>query len=196
VRDAALELRAGELVGLIGRSGSGKTTLMNVIAGWERLDTGTVDVLGRNPMAETPSWDQVAVLPQRLGLIDELTIRENVEYPARLRGSLDETGERIDELIEGLGLATLQARYPKEVSVGEQQRAALARALVLSPRLLLPDEPTGHQDAGWAARVFQVMRSAVDDGTSCLAATHDEHILPYLDRVLTMSDGEVSEATG
>jgi putative ABC transport system ATP-binding protein len=169
---------------------------MNVIAGWEHPDTGKVDVVGRGLVTGTPSWAQVAVLPQRLGLIEEFTIRENIEYPSRLRGTLCATAEPVDQLIEGLGLATLQARYPKEVSVGEQQRAALARALALSPRLLLADEPTGHQDAGWAAKVFQAMRRAVDEGVSCLAATHDEHILPYLDRVLTMSDGEVSEATG
>jgi putative ABC transport system ATP-binding protein len=189
VREATFDVLGGELVGLVGRSGSGKTTLVNIAAGWERSDGGRLSVVGADPARRTPTWEQVAVLPQQLGMIAELTIRENVEYPARLAGRLSELSWFIDELIDALGLQTLQHRYPKETSVGEQQRAGLARALVLSPRLLLADEPTGHQNAEWAETMFRALREATSKGTACLAASHDESVFAYADRVLGMSDG-------
>jgi putative ABC transport system ATP-binding protein len=193
VRDASVELQETQLVGLVGRSGSGKTTLLNILAGWERPDEGAVAVVGHDPSSAPPPWKDVAVVPQRLGLMDELTIRENVEYPARLTGSLSERARLVEELLDAFGLVDLQGRFPKEISVGEQQRAALARAMVLSPRLLLADEPAGHQDAGWAAKVFQALRRGVEDGTCCLAATHDETVVEFVDRVLSMSDGTPTE---
>jgi putative ABC transport system ATP-binding protein len=195
VRDVSLTVSNSELAGLIGRSGSGKTTLLNVVAGWERPDAGTIRVAGQ-PFGETlPSWSEIAVLPQRLGLMEELTIRENLEYPARLAARLDERRPLIERLLESLGLSALQNRYPKETSVGEQQRTALARALVLAPQLLVADEPSGHQDAGWSNRVFEALRRATKDGTACIAATHDEGVAGYLDRVLAMSDGRLEEKT-
>jgi putative ABC transport system ATP-binding protein len=167
-----------------------------VVAGWERPDAGSVEVAGK--LVEEglpPSWSEIAVLPQRLGLMEELTIRENLEYPARLAARLDERRPLIDRLLDTLGLSALQNRYPKETSVGEQQRAALARALVLAPQLLVADEPSGHQDFGWRNRVFEALRRATQDGTACLAATHDEGVAGYLDRVLAMSDGRLEEKT-
>jgi putative ABC transport system ATP-binding protein len=195
VQDVSLIVSSSELVGLIGRSGSGKTTLLNVMAGWERPDAGSVKVAGKLVEGPPPSWSEIAVLPQRLGLMEELTIRENLEYPARLTGRLNETRPLIDRLVDSLGLSALQDRYPKETSVGEQQRAALARALVLAPQLLVADEPSGHQDSGWRNRVFEALRRATEDGTACVAATHDEGIAGYLDRVLAMSDGRLEEKT-
>jgi ABC-type lipoprotein export system ATPase subunit len=189
LRHASLDVREGELVGLVGRSGSGKTTLVNIAAGWERPDGGELSVVGKDPARDVPTWDEVAVLPQALGLIGELTVRENIEYPVRLAGRLDELKWFVDEMIDALGLQALQDRYPKETSVGEQQRAGLARALVLSPRLLLADEPTGHQNAEWAELMFQTLREATSNGTACVAASHDESLLVYVDRVLAISDG-------
>jgi putative ABC transport system ATP-binding protein len=195
VQDVSLTVSSSELVGLIGRSGSGKTTLLNVVAGWERPDAGSVKVAGRLVEGAPPSWSEIAVLPQRLSLMEELTIRENLEYPARLAGRLDQTRPLIDRLVDSLGLSALQDRYPKETSVGEQQRAALARALVLAPQLLVADEPSGHQDSGWRNRVFEALRRATEDGTACVAATHDEGAAGYLDRVLAMSDGRLEGET-
>ena len=197
VRDASLVVMERELVGLLGRSGSGKTTLLNIVAGWERPDTGHVIVSERAAGSEHFShpWSEVAVVPQKLGLMEELTIRENVEYPARLGGSLPGVTLLIDELLESLGLRDLQDRFPVETSLGEQQRAAMARALVLSPRLVLADEPTGHQDAEWAKSVLDTLRRAVNRGTGCLTASHGEEFVRYLDRVLSMSDGLLVERT-
>ncbi|MGH2807150.1 MAG: ABC transporter ATP-binding protein [Actinomycetota bacterium] len=194
LEDVSVTLGAGEVVGLVGRSGSGKTTLLNVVAGWERPDAGTVDWAGLSNDGGLLAWQDAAVLPQKLGLIDELTVRKNIEYPARLGGVLDDKRDLVDDLLEELGLDYLQHRLPKETSVGEQQRAALARALVLAPRMLLADEPTGHQDKGWGDAVFRAIRHAAARGTCCLVATHNQEVAEFLDRVLTMADGRLTQA--
>jgi putative ABC transport system ATP-binding protein len=135
------------------------------------------------------------MVPQKLGLLDELTVRENVEHPLRLADVLGRDTERVDELLERLGLAHLQRRAPRETSLGEQQRAAIARALIRSPRLLLADEPTGHQDAGFARTVFETLRDGASHGTACLVATHNEQVVPHLDRALRIADGRLSGST-
>jgi putative ABC transport system ATP-binding protein len=191
--DVSLTVRAGELVGLVGRSGSGKTTLLNVIAGWEHADAGTIERSASE--SAVPGWDVLAVVPQRLGLFDELSVRENLEYPARLHGRLEELRGRVDELMEDLGIAHLAARYPKETSLGEQQRTAVARALVLAPTLVLADEPTGHQDAASERRVLEAFGRSAAEGGSCLIATHNASLAPRLDRVLEMADGRLAVRT-
>jgi putative ABC transport system ATP-binding protein len=189
----ALVLRRGEVAGLVGRSGSGKTTLLNVISGWERPDGGTLTWLagGSGQAVAARPWADVALVPQSFGLLEELTVRENVEYPARLAGLLSKLRGRVDELLSDLGLEHLQARLPVETSIGEQQRTALARALVLTPRLLLADEPTGHQDAGWTERVLARLQQAATDGTCCVVATHNPAATAYFDTVHTMSSGRL-----
>jgi ABC-type lipoprotein export system ATPase subunit len=186
VDHASFSVREGEMVGLVGRSGSGKTTLLNIVAGWEQADGGRIVGAGG-----TPPWQELAVVPQKLGLIDELTVRENVAYPAKLEGRLHEHEERIDALLEELGLSHLAERRPLETSVGEQQRTAIVRALLLRPRLVVADEPTGHQDRGWTEKVFGALRSHCDEGTACLVATHDETSKRFLNRTLAIHDGRI-----
>jgi len=192
--EVSIRLEPGRMVGLMGRSGSGKTTLLNVLAGWERADAGSVVWLG-DPEARLAErrWHEIAVLPQKFGLIEELTARENIEYPARLHGSLESVRKRVEQLLGVLGLEELERRVPSETSVGQQQRTALARALVLRPRLLLADEPTGHQDAMWARGVFGCLRAAAADGTACLVATHNEEVSGYFDEVVRMVNGRVEQ---
>jgi len=190
LEEVSATFAAGEVVGLVGRSGSGKTTLLSILAGWEEPDSGRVtwiDEIG-GPL---PQWRDIAVLPQKLGLIEELTVRENVEYPARLAGELADASDLVDDLLADLGLDQLQERLPRETSVGEQQRTALCRALVLSPKVLLADEPSGHQDRGWGEGVFKAIERAAARGTCCVVATHNEEIVPHLSRVLTMADGKI-----
>mgnify|MGYP006262651567 CR=1 FL=1 len=119
------------------------------------------------------------------------TIISPCSNPARLAGQLEARADLVEDLLEGFGLHELSRRYPKEVSLGEQQRSALARALVLRPKLLIADEPTGHQDAGWGRRIFDVLADAASLGTCCLVATHDRTLSPLMDRVISMADGEV-----
>jgi putative ABC transport system ATP-binding protein len=202
LRAVSFVLRPHEVVGLIGPSGSGKSTLLNILCGWERADGGSIgwDGDGRGVRLVDRPWQDLAVLPQRLGLIEELTIRENIELPARLApgGGDTATGpsrrqlrERADALLVGFGLDGLAGRMPGEVSIGEQQRTAMARALLLSPKLLLADEPTGHQDEGWGRVVFRALRLAAREGTACLVATHNLEAIPFTDRVLGIRDGQV-----
>jgi putative ABC transport system ATP-binding protein len=190
LRAVTFSLRPGEVVGLTGPSGSGKTTLLNVLCGWERLDAGSMSFFGEQEgaPAELP-WDRVAILPQDLALFEELTIAENVRLPARLRAVLGVVS--VEALLEDLGLTALASRLPDETSLGEQQRAALARAFVLEPRVLLADEPTAHQDEAWTKAVMRGIRSLASRGAACLVTTHDPDAMEFLDRELAMRDGEL-----
>ncbi|HEX5949803.1 MAG TPA: ATP-binding cassette domain-containing protein [Actinomycetota bacterium] len=190
VDHASFTAAEGEMVGLLGRSGSGKTTLLSLVAGWERSDRGTVERPG-DPPDGRPRWRDLAVVPQNIGLMDELTLGENVSFPAKLEGSLDGTAERVKGLLESLGLSAPANRRPPETSLGEQQRAAVARALVLRPAILLLDEPTCHQDRGWTEAVLTAIREACDAGTTCIMATHDDAARRFLDRTLVMRDGRL-----
>jgi ABC-type lipoprotein export system ATPase subunit len=193
LRDVSLTLRAGEVVALVGPSGSGKTTLLNVVCGWERADAGRLDWADASG---DRAWDELAVVPQDLGLIDELTVAENVALPLWLTGRLEAGQAEATALLERLGLAGNAGRVPAEVSLGERQRVALARALVTGPRLLLADEPTGHQDADWARAVFEAVRRLAGRGSCCLVATHSQEFLARVDRVLTIRDGELAGEPG
>src|SRR5581483_10141311 len=154
VREADVALRPGETGVLLGRSGSGKSTLLTLLAGWQQPDAGEIRWDGKPDDPSRLPWGRLAYMPQRFGLLPELSVRENIEYPARLDGSLPSIRDRVDRLLEGLGLDELAARLPAETSIGQQQRTALARALVLRPTVLLADEPSSHQDAGFRDRVW------------------------------------------
>lgn len=183
VDDASLAVRAGELAVLLGRSGSGKSTLLMAAGDWLRPDEGTVHLPG-------PSWHETAHLAQRFGLLPELSVAENVGLPLRLRGVSDDT--RVAEVLTQLGLSELADRLPGETSIGQQQRTALARAVVDRPAALLADEPTSHQDAGSAGLVWSALDAACADGTACLVATHDEAASTHADRVWRIADGRVA----
>lgn len=191
--DVNLTLYVGELVALVGPSGSGKTTLLNVLIGWESPDHGRVEWPGRSGPPDTRAWHEVSVVPQRLGLLEELTVGENVSLPLRLASPLHVRPPTvdIDALMTELGLRHLASRLPDEVSVGEQQRAAIARALVLAPPLVVCDEPTGHQDEHNARLALAAMRSVRDRGGCCLVATHAEEVLRVADRVVAIQDGRI-----
>ncbi|HEX2850297.1 MAG TPA: ATP-binding cassette domain-containing protein [Acidimicrobiales bacterium] len=196
IEAVTFDLREGELVVLVGPSGSGKSTLLNLLAGWEAPDEGALcwsPTLSDAPASDRP-WSEVALVPQALGLVDDLSVRENVALPLRLAGlRRAERDARALGLLERFGLAALRDRLPAETSLGEQQRAALARALVVTPRLLLADEPTAHQDAAWTEAVLVAIREAAHAGTACLVATHNPDAVPVADRLLSMRDGRLVE---
>lgn len=188
-----LDLREAEIVALVGPSGSGKSTLLNLLAGWETPDGGTIEWTG---WASRPTdWEEIAIVPQKLGLIEELTVWENVTLPAKLtKLKPSQARRRAEALLEALALSHLGDRLPLEVSVGEQQRTAMARALMLEPKLLLLDEPTGHQDIESQRKVFHLLRAAVMGGACCLVATHNLEVRSYVDRELEIRDGQLRSA--
>ncbi|MGH9114017.1 MAG: ABC transporter ATP-binding protein [Acidimicrobiales bacterium] len=185
-----LSVERGEVVAIAGRSGSGKTTLLTVVAGWEAPDAGSLVVAGAEGGPRGPTWSDVAVVPQSLGLLEELTVAENVTLPGRL-GKVRTADDDAVTLMRQLAVDHLAARYPSEISLGEQQRAAVARAVVVRPRLLLADEPIAHQDLERAEEVMFVLRRLADDGTACLVATHNELAFAAADRVLELHDGRL-----
>jgi putative ABC transport system ATP-binding protein len=184
-----LTVEPGEVVAVAGRSGSGKTTLLTIVAGWEQPDAGSVIVLGGVVPPDRLSWQHVAVLPQSLGLLDELTVAENVALPLRLDGvpNADEPAT----LMRRLGIDHLANRLPNEISLGEQQRTALARALVVRPRLVLADEPVAHQNREWAEAMVFVLRRLADEGCACVLASHNEVAFEDADRVLELKNGRL-----
>jgi putative ABC transport system ATP-binding protein len=191
LRSIDFSLFAGEVVALIGPSGSGKSTLLNLLARWEEPDSGSMRWRS-NPGAPPVDWEDVAVVPQKLGLINELSVEENITLPSRLSGVL--VGEAVSNaLMEQLGLERFADRLPLEISVGEQQRTALARALIAHPALLLLDEPTGHQDGEWVDAIFTLLREAAGEGACCLVATHNPEVLSHADRILEIRDGTLHE---
>ncbi len=180
----SLSVEPGELVALTGRSGSGKTTLSNVILGWAAPDTGSVIV--ENP--DRPI--DVAVVPQELGLFQELNAGEN----ATVARFFSDVGEHWNSTLETLGISDLQTRRPDELSLGEQQRIAVARALITDAAVIVADEPTSHQDEENSDAIVRTLAAASDRGAAVLLTTHDPRVVALCDRTLEMSDGRLAHS--
>ncbi|MBA2725158.1 MAG: ABC transporter ATP-binding protein [Actinobacteria bacterium] len=193
LKDVSFTVPKGQIVALMGPSGSGKTTLLNILAGWESADAGSVELRsdGGSPR-DVIRWSDLASIPQRLGLSEELTVRENVELPLILHGVVESAvTERVDAVLEALDLSVMQDRLPSEISLGEQQRTSVARAVVVESSLVLADEPTGNQDSLRTEKVVGAMRRLSGLNTASVIATHDPLVASLCDRVLRMHDGEL-----
>jgi ABC-type lipoprotein export system ATPase subunit len=188
----SLTLEAGELVAVVGRSGSGKTTLLSVFGGWERPQSGHIEWQGRTCDASELRWNQVSTVPQVPGLLEELTVRENIALPLLVGqgATWDEAlyGQRLLALLDRLNLVELADRPPKETSLGEQQRCSIARALVCAPQLVLADEPTAHQDAHMLSQVVDALAAASSEGACCVVATHSPEVIARATRVIDMGN--------
>jgi putative ABC transport system ATP-binding protein len=196
-----MTLAPGEFVALLGRSGSGKTSLLHVIAGIDRPTSGTVELFGED-LTRAGEERSTAVRRARIGMVFQtfnllptLTLEENLLLPLELTGKLDRGGrERADELLGRVGLAGRGAQFPDRLSGGEQQRAALARALVHGPDLVLADEPTGNLDDDNARSVLELLRELLRPaGKSLVLVTHSASAAAIADRVLELRDGRVVE---
>jgi ABC-type lipoprotein export system ATPase subunit len=192
---ADLDVEPGEMVALLGRSGSGKSTLLNLIGGIDRPDGGTVEVAGRrlDRLSERELTrfraHHVGFVFQFFHLIPELTGEENVLLAARLTGGEPERRGR--ELLGRLGLNGAAARLPHTLSGGEQQRIAIARALVNEPSLVLADEPTGNLDPVAGLTVLETLRGIAGGGRAVIMATHDREAAALADRSVTVVDGRL-----
>jgi len=186
LRDVSLSLGGAALVVLAGRSGSGKSTLCHLVAGVMRPSSGSV-LVADGPAHRVRDWAVVSLLPQRLALAPELSVAENALLPARLRG------RAVDPLLlESLGLDAIADRPVHETSLGEQQRTALARALVLGPSVAVLDEPTGHQDDEHVGLLLDALVAAARAGTLVLVATHDQRVIDVADETVRLRSGRIA----
>jgi ABC-type lipoprotein export system ATPase subunit len=192
---AAIEVHAGELVAVVGRSGSGKSTLLHLLGGLDRAEAGRLEVagtaLGRLDEAGLTALRRrsVGFVFQSFHLLPELTGAENVLLPARLAGDGTQARARVRQLLASLGLGDAAERLPTTMSGGEQQRIAIARALVNDPALVLADEPTGNLDAESAGAVLRLLREVARTPRAVVLVTHDPEATALADRVLHLRGG-------
>lgn len=197
LKDVSLSLEPGSFLAIVGKSGSGKSTLLNILAGLESPDSGSVSInqrelssLSAEARAEM-RLQRVGIVFQFFNLIETLSISQNVELPARLAGvARSEAKERAESLLSEVGIVSLADKYPHEVSGGELQRAALARALINKPACVLADEPTGNLDPASAEVVLSLLQNMVSvHKLSLIIVTHDELVSSAAQRICRLENG-------
>jgi lipoprotein-releasing system ATP-binding protein len=200
LKDVSLELNRGEIVSIVGSSGSGKSTLLHILGTLDRPDSGTLE-LQDTPLHELKGSKLAAFRNRHMGfvfqfhhLLPEFTALENICIPAWIAGTpKKEAAEKASILLEKLGLAGRGHHRPTELSGGEQQRVAVARALINQPALVLADEPTGNLDSQHARELHELFLQLRDDlGNSFLIVTHNQELAGMSDRILHMKDGEIT----
>ena len=200
LRDLDLAVEAGEMVAVTGASGVGKSTLMQVIGGLDRIDRGSIRV-DDTEVSSLPDDELVAFRNRHVGfvfqfhhLLPEFNALENIEMPLRIaRFGAGEARSRAHELLDQVGLTDRLTHRPGKLSGGEQQRVAVARALVMHPALLLADEPTGNLDAHTGHALHGLLREMHDrHGLTSLIATHNSRLADSCDRVLRLEEGRLN----
>ena len=200
VDDVSLSIEQGEFVALLGSSGSGKSTLLNLMAGLDRPSSGAILAHERN-LADMSSNELAAYRSRTVGmvfqafnLLPRMTLEENVELPLRL-AEVDrrERPARVREAIERVHLAARLEHRPTEMSGGEQQRAAIARALVNRPAILLADEPTGNLDSATGDEIMKLLREINESGVTVVMVTHERpRAAEFAHRLVQMKDGKLA----
>jgi len=200
VDDVTVSVRPKEFVALLGSSGSGKSTLLNLMAGLDRPSSGAIFAHGRN-LAEMSSEDlaqhrshTIGMVFQAFNLLPRMTLEENVELPLRLAEvDRSERGARVREALERVGLAKRATHRPSELSGGEQQRTAIARALVNRPTILFADEPTGNLDSATGESVMQLLKEIqLSMGMTIIMVTHERPLASrFADRIAALADGKL-----
>jgi ABC-type lipoprotein export system ATPase subunit len=190
-----LDVGSGEIVAIVGRSGSGKSTLLHVLGGLDVADSGVVEVAGvrvdgaSERVLTELRREHVGFVFQFFHLVPELTGEENVMLAARAAGGV--RNGHVRDLIDRLGLTAVAGQQPHTLSGGEQQRLAIARALVNSPGVVLADEPTGNLDDEAGAVVLELLRSIAASGVAVVIVTHDHEATRIADRVLRLQGGRL-----
>lgn len=198
--DVSLTVAPGELVAVMGPSGCGKSTLLHLAGALEDPDAGIVRVGGRDlaPLGvrerATLRRTEVGYVFQRLNLVTSLTALENVMLPLELEGvPTREARQRAREALASVGIEEQLDRFPDDFSGGQQQRIAVARAVVGERKLLLADEPTGALDTRTGDEIMALFRRLQAEGHTIVLITHEQHIADFADRILVMRDGELHE---
>ena len=195
---AALTVAPGEVVAILGRSGSGKSTLLHLIGGLDRPEAGSIEVAGER--VDGVSEQRLSALRRRrvgfvfqfFHLLPELSGEGNVLLAGRVRGAHPQAAARGGELIDRLGLRDVADSLPHQLSGGEQQRFAIARALVNNPSILLADEPTGNLDSTTSEEIMRVFESLADQGQTVIMVTHEPDIAQHARRVVVLRDGLIA----
>jgi putative ABC transport system ATP-binding protein len=202
VRDVSLRIEAGEHVAISGPSGCGKSTLLHMLGCVDTPSSGTLRFQDRDVVALSDAarsllrLRQIGFVFQRFFLLPMLTAWENVELPLSEAGvAKRERHERTRDLLEYVGLAARAGHRPAQLSGGEMQRVAVARALANRPRLLLADEPTGELDRATGEQIARLLDRVNTDGTALVLVTHDATLADRARRVLTMRDGRIESET-
>ncbi len=194
----SLDVRAGEMVALVGPSGCGKSTLLNLIGCVDLPSSGTIAIAGRETSALDDDGltrlrrESIGTVFQFFNLLPAMTIGENVALPLVLqRKPRAEIARRVREALDAVGIVEKIDAYPSQVSGGQMQRAAVARATVHGPAVVLADEPTGNLDSQSGESVLRILRSFASNGQAILMATHSVEAAAICDRVVRMQDGRI-----
>lgn len=198
LRNVNFSVEEGEYVAIMGESGSGKTTLLNILAALDRPTGGTVQLDGKNLASIKDSAiasfrrEHLGFVFQDFNLLDTFSLEDNIYLPLVLAGKqYQEMHSRLEPLAKKLGITSLLKKYPYEVSGGQKQRAAVARALITDPRLVLADEPTGALDSRATYELLRLFNTINEDGQTILMVTHSVKAASHAGRVLFIKDGEV-----
>ena len=198
LKGVTFSVERGEYVAIMGESGSGKTTLLNLLAALDKPTGGTVELEGKrldsvkeNALAAFRR-ENLGFVFQEFNLLDTFSLRDNILLPLVLGGTpAAELEARLQPIAESLGIAELLCKYPYEVSGGQKQRAAAARALITNPKLILADEPTGALDSQSSAELLRVFSQMNENGQTILMVTHSTDAASHANRVLFIRDGVV-----
>ena len=196
LKDLNLQISPSEFVVICGASGAGKTTLLNIIGGIDRPTSGRLVVFGEDLTEESEDYlsdfrcKKIGFVFQAYNLVSTLTVAENIAFPMEWTGKpAREIVTRVLQLLVDLGIQHRQNYFPAQLSGGEQQRLAFARALANDPPLLLADEPTGNLDTINAQKIIDILGNLKKQGKTIIVSTHDERIMQIADRVLCLEDG-------
>jgi putative ABC transport system ATP-binding protein len=199
LKDVYLEVEKGEFTVIGGPSGSGKTTLLNIVGGIDKPTSGRITVFGENLEAKDEDFlasfrcNNIGFVFQSYNLVSTLTVAENIAFPMEwARRAENHVRKRVEDLLDLVGLQHRAEHFPFQLSGGEQQRVAFARALANDPPLLLVDEPTGNLDTKTSTRIVQTLTTLKDQGKTIIVATHDGQISTLAHQKLYLEDGRLT----
>ena len=200
VDDVSFSVEKGEFLAIIGPSGSGKSTLLHILGGVDRPTSGKVFLGGQDVYAQSEDAltifrrRQVGLIYQFYNLIPVLTVEENITLPVLLDGR-EINRERLEDLLQTLGLTDRRGYLPNQLSGGQQQRVSIGRALMTAPAVVLADEPTGNLDDSNEETVVELFRRLHEDGTTLIVVTHDPEVAEVAQRMVVLRNGKIARET-